>query len=181
MFDRQAARIASIVAQRRAELAAGVTSEAADTIASPPLARADIRADADFDVLYRVSTAWRRATAANLSVGGMLMRAHEVLVEGMAVETRFTLPATVLKRAAEHAVPETLWDARVRDAARSMIVRPFKELAIRARVVCHRSVAGAIGDYGMEFCAIDAAARSEISRYCAAFRFAQQDPLVVAL
>ena len=172
MLGVRAERIASLVARRRAELAWGQGGdEAADGQQAPPLARASIRADADFDLEYRVQAAWRHGTAANLSTGGMLMRAHEILVEGMALGVRITLPTGVLERCSEQLAYEKRWESSVLAAAQAMLRRPFKPLDLRARVVCHRSIAGTIRDYGVEFCDIQAPARAEIERYISALRF----------
>ncbi|HVA33927.1 MAG TPA: hypothetical protein VNG31_07240 [Candidatus Baltobacteraceae bacterium] len=165
--------VSLLVSRRRQHLANKIEDLAADIVHPPPLARASIRAEADFDLEYRIWETWRRATAANLSTGGLLMRAHEVLVEGMALAVRFVLPSTVLERCSEDALLGKLWDRGVREAAQTMLRRPFKELTLRARIVCHRPIAGTIGDYGVEFCSVEPAVRAEIDRYCTALRFAR--------
>lgn len=165
-------RLAEIVAGRRRELADGAFGPAADGIASPPLARASARAEADFDLDYFRTDAWRHATAANLSTGGLLMRASEALVEGMALGMRFTLPTAILECCSRQLAADRAWPPGVLQAARSMLERPFKPLTLRARVVCHRPIAGMVGDYGMEFCDVDAFARREIERYVSALQFA---------
>ena len=125
-----------------------------------------------FDLQYRVLETWRHATGTMLSPTGLLMRAGQTLIEGMAIEVRFTPPSDVLAKQSEHALGGRLWDKAIRDAAIAMIGRPFKSLDLRARIVCHRLIAGTIGDYGMEFCEIDAGSRAEIDRYCTAMRYA---------
>jgi len=168
-IDEHEEQLTALVDHRTAQLAGGHRDDLlADTIHPPPLARASIRVEADFELEYRVGEAWKRATAGNLSVGGLLMRAHETLAEGMAVEVCFTLPSAILERCSHDAVLSKLWDRAVREAAQAMLRRPFKQLTLRARVVCHRSIARTIVDYGMQFCEVDATARAEIERYCAA-------------
>lgn len=179
MTRTQAERVAASVAERRLQLAAGRSRDLlADTVHSPPLARASVRAEADFDLDYRRGEVWRRATAQNLSTGGMLMRARDVLMEGMAVDLRLLLPSEILEVAVSGAIPETLWDPAVRQAAQAMLRRPFKDLIVRGRVVCHRPIAGTIVDYGIEFCDLGALARSEIERFCAALHVAKGDVTV---
>jgi hypothetical protein len=173
--DDRAEWILAVVAQRRRQLATGRSGDPlADGVHSPPLARSSVRSEANFRVEYRIGGTWREATAANLSVGGLLMRARETLLEGMAVELRFTLPPAILERCSDDALLRKLWDRAVREAAQAMLRRPFKELTLRARVVCHRAIANTIGDYGMEFCNVDPLACAEIERYCAALHVARQ-------
>lgn len=165
--------VAWTIGERRRRLAAGHPVEpVADATQRPPLARAKVRTRADFEVQYRVGESWAQGTAANLSTGGLLMRARETLVEGMAVELRFRLPSDVLDRCCDDALLGKLWDPAVRQAAQAMLRRPFKELVLRARVVCHRTIAGNIADYGLEFVDLDTIATNEIERYCTAASFA---------
>lgn len=140
----------------------------ADGVHAPPLARSCTRAETNFPIAFRIGETWHEASAANISVGGLLMRSRELLVEGMALELRFTLPSSVLERCSDDVLLGRLWDRAVREVAQAMLRRPFKELLLRARVVCHRPISNTVGDYGMEFCTIDALAHSEIERYCAA-------------
>ncbi|HTX59088.1 MAG TPA: hypothetical protein VMH02_05365 [Verrucomicrobiae bacterium] len=169
----EADALVSLAEERRRQLAAGRCDHpGADGLHQPPLARSNKRADADFELEYRVGGEWKPATAVNLSVGGLLMRARGMLVEGMAVELRFTLPSQVLERCSDDALLAKLWDRAVREAAQAMLRRPFKMLTLRARVVCHRAIGGTIGDYGMEFYNVDPIAYGEIERYLAALHAA---------
>jgi hypothetical protein len=129
-------------------------------------------ASSRFDLDYRVLQTWRHATGTMLSTTGLLMRTCQTLIEGLAVEVRFTPPSEVLAEQSQRALTNRLWDRTIRDAAMAMIGRPFKTLDLRGRIVCHRPIAGTIGDYGMEFCDADAGTIAEIDRYCTAMRYA---------
>ena len=94
-----------------------------------------------------------------------MIATREVLVDGMAVEVRFTLPSDVLSVHPEETV---LLDLRNREVVRSMrndMRRPFGEMVILARVTSYKVLPGGEYAYGLAFHNLDGYTAEEIARY----------------
>ncbi|HTU81642.1 MAG TPA: PilZ domain-containing protein [Candidatus Acidoferrales bacterium] len=129
------------------------------------LTRASVRVVTQFPLVYRTpKDGFRNAKAGNVSSGGLLMSCADVLVEGLPVELRFTLPSDVLRVFPEETAVLDLRNARI-DYSPTDPRRPFEEMVVGARVVTGREAGGGGYRYGLAFTAIDGYQQEEIARY----------------
>ena len=89
------------------------------------------------------------------------MTCNGALVEGMALELTFTLPSVVLEAYGDRQGPPALR-------------RPFPQMVLQARVVCHQPAGGGTCNYGLEFRNLPLESREEIARYERALKLARR-------
>jgi hypothetical protein len=146
-------------------------------VTSDGLTRTQVRVPAEFSMEYRTPRdAFKRGFAADVSAGGLSMRCTDALVPGENLELRFTLPSECLEVYPEQTA---ILDLRTRSIklARADLRRPFEEMVLRARVVSHAQIDGALYSYGMAFRHVPEGAAAELARYVEAVRLAQrQEP-----
>jgi hypothetical protein len=139
------------------------------------LTRRTVRVSSEFDLQIRTAKeAPKPARCADLSAGGMMIACKEVLVDGMAIEVRFTLPNDVLAVYPEETVALDLRKREVVRSTRGDLRRPFGEMVILARVASHQILPGGEYSYGLAFHNIDGYTTEEIARYTHAAQLAKK-------
>jgi len=139
------------------------------------LTRRAVRVSSEFELQLRTAKeAPKPARCADISAGGMMIVCKEVLVEGMAIEVRFTLPEDVLDIYPEETVTLDLRKREVVRSTRSDLRRPFGEMVILARVASHQILPGGEYGYGLAFHNLDAFTAEEIARYAHAAQLAKK-------
>jgi hypothetical protein len=130
------------------------------------LTRRTVRVSSEFDLQIRTAKeAAKPARCADISAGGMMIACKEVLVEGMAIEVKFTLPEDVLDIYPEETVTLDLRKREVVRSTRADLRRPFGEMVVLARVASHQILPGGEYGYGLAFHNLDAYTSEEIARY----------------
>jgi PilZ domain len=134
-----------------------------------------VRVSSEFGLQLRTAKEGAKpARCADISAGGMMVACKEVLVEGMAIEVRFTLPEDVLDIYPEETVTLDIRKREVVRSTRSDLRRPFGEMVILARVASHQILPGGEYAYGLAFHNLDAYTAEEIARYTHAAQLAKK-------
>jgi hypothetical protein len=153
-------------AHRRTALSKSLERKVRALPTTDGLTRRTVRVSSEFELQFRTAKeAFKAARCADVSAGGMMIACHEVLVVGMAIEVRFTLPSEVLEAYPEETVALDLRNREVVRSTRSDMRRPFGEMVILSRVASHQILPGGEYAYGLAFHNVDGYTVEEISRY----------------
>jgi len=162
-------------AHRRTALSRSLERSVRNLPTTDGLTRRTVRVSSEFELAFRTpKEAFKPARCADVSAGGMLIACREVLVDGMAIEVKFTLPADVLHVYPEETVALDLRNREVVRSTRSDMRCPFGEMVILARVASHQILPGGEYAYGLAFHNIDGYTTEEISRYTHAAQLAKK-------
>lgn len=162
-------------AHRRTAMSRSMERQIKKLPTTEALTRRSVRVASEFEMQIRTAKeSPKSARCADISAGGMMITCREVLVEGMAVEVRFTLPSDVLEVYPEETVALDLRKREVVRSTRSDLRRPFGEMVILARVATHRVLPGAEYGYGLAFHNLDGFTAEEIARYTHAVQLAKK-------
>lgn len=139
------------------------------------LTRRAVRVSSEFEVQIRTAKENAKpARCADISAGGMMIACRETLVDGMAIEVRFTLPDDVLDVHPEETVTLDIRKREVVRSTRSDLRRPFGEMVILARVASHQVLPSGEYGYGLAFHNLDAYTAEEIARYAHAAQISKK-------
>jgi hypothetical protein len=139
------------------------------------LTRKAVRVSSEFELQIRTAKEQPKpARCADISAGGMMIACRETLVDGMAVEVRFTLPQDVLDVFPEETIALDIRKREVVRSTRSDQRRPFHEMTILARVASHQILPNGEIGYGLAFHNLDAYTAEEIARYAHASQLAKK-------
>jgi hypothetical protein len=153
-------------AHRRAALSRSLERTVRNLPTTDGLTRTAVRVSSEFELQFRTAKeAYKSARCADISAGGMMIACREVLVAGMAIEVRFTLPDDVVEAYPEETVTLDLRNRQVMRSVRSDLRRPFGEMVILARVASHKILPGGEYGYGLAFHNVDGYTTEEIARY----------------
>jgi hypothetical protein len=162
-------------AHRRAAMTRSLERSVKNLPTTDGLTRRTVRVSSEFELQIRTAKeAAKPGRCADISAGGMMVACKEVLVEGMAIEVKFTLPEDVLEIYPEETVTLDIRKREVVRSTRSDLRRPFGEMVILARVASHQILPGGEYAYGLAFHNLDAYTAEEIARYTHAAQLAKK-------
>jgi hypothetical protein len=154
-------------AHRRAALSRSLERSIRNIPTTDGLTRRSVRVSSEFELQFRTpkEASSKPARCCDISAGGMMIVTREILVDGMAVEVRFTLPNDVLVAYPEETVALDLRNRQVMRSVRSDMRRSFGEMVVLARVASHKILPTGEYGYGLAFHNLDGYTTEEIARY----------------
>lgn len=128
--------------------------------------RGSYRALSAFAVHFRrEGEEWREGRVGDISATGIRMNCGELIAIGTMLDTRLTLPSSILDVYPEETAVLDMSNGTPRRIGRADMRRPFDEMSIRGRVVTRFQPVRDREVYGVAFLEIDGYLREEIARF----------------